>query len=113
MTGREPTLEQRVATLERDARDHAKTLTAHNGLITDVNEKVSAIEAARQDRLIFEARREEKELARSQAVNERFDRVEDQLKAIKDNGNKVVFIVLTAVIGAVVLFMMKGGFYIK
>lgn len=42
-------------------------------------------------------------------MDERFDRVDDDLKAIKSAFNKVIWIVLSLVLTAVVGFLLEGG----
>lgn len=109
-------LEKRMDIVERDLRDHAKTLSAHTDTIKMVEVRTTAIEDARRARAIEEVRREEREEARSQALNVRLDSIvkditslSTDVKGIRGTGVKLGWIVITAVTLAVVGWLLKGG----
>ena len=106
-------MEQRLQRVERDVLSHAEIITGYNGRFKDNGDRIEVLEIARQERRVIDAAREEREIARSKEVDGRFDRLETQNKAIIGTVYKVSFIILASVLGSVILFMMKGGFYIK
>lgn len=119
MATRRPTIEQRVDLAERDLKDHAKTLSAHNDFLKMLELRVNAIEEARRARQLEEARREEREEAREKALNIRLDHISRELgevqtdvKSIRGAGVKLAWIVITLVAGIIVAFAFKGGFNI-
>jgi|SRR5690606_21424858 len=95
---REITLEERVAALERDVRDHSKTLTF-------IVEKLQILEAANHSRALLDARAEERAIARGEKLEE----IQREVAAIKGVGTKLLWIVISAVCAAFVAFILRGG----
>lgn len=119
MTARKPTLEQRVALVERDVRSHAESLTAYNGKLQEHGDRLLAIEEARRARQLEEVRREEREEARDIALKLRLTHidlaigtVQADVKSIRGAGMKLAWIVITLVAGIIIAFAFKGGFTI-
>lgn len=117
MAIRRPTIQERVDLAERDLKDHAKTLSAHNDFLKLLELRVNAIEDARRARQLEEVRREEREEAREKALNVRLDSLERKVgdvqldvKGIRGAGVKLAWIVITLVAGIVIAFAFKGGF---
>lgn len=71
--------------------------------------RITAIEEARRQRALDEVRSEERDKARTDAMNVRFTNIETQLTDIKGNTSKVVWIIITAIAVALVTFVIKGG----
>lgn len=93
-----PNVEERMSNVERDVRDHAKTLSS-------MLETLRTLEQERIERKIVAAREEE----RDKALNERLTTIETAIKGIQGVGNKLVWIAATAVFGAFIAFIIKGG----
>lgn len=91
-------LEGRVDTLERDSRDHAKTLS-------EIIEKLNLLEKENHERRLIEVRAEERSIART----EQLERIEKDIAGIKAVGSRILWIIVVAVIGAFVTFVLRGG----
>ncbi len=105
-------LSNRLSLVERDTRDHAKTLSALSQEIANINEWRSATN-------LMTAREDE----RDKSLYRRLDEIERSVEAvrtealagvkeIKGAASRVQWIVISVVIGAVVAFVFKGGFAI-
>lgn len=70
-----------------------------------IEARVRALETSNQNRAIVEAREDE----RDKAMQERLARLEDGIQAIRGSGSKVIWTIASAVILAVVAFVLKGG----
>lgn len=117
MATRRPTIEQRLDLAERDLKDHAKSLSAHNDFLKMLEIRVAAIEEARRARQLEEVRREEREEARAAAINVKLAGivqdiavVQTDVKGIRGAGVKLAWIVITLVAGIIIAFAFKGGF---
>ena len=73
--------------------------------------KLDAILKEQAEMTEWRIRTEEQMIARREQVDDRITRAETVLNGIGENWKKVSFIVLTAVIGAVVVFLLKGGLF--
>lgn len=116
MPGRELTVEQRLDIIERDSRDHAKTISAHNDTLRDHALRLSAIEEERRARRLEEVRREEREEARHEAlkveiasVKRDVSEVKTDTNSIKASAGKLGWLVVGAVVVIVVGFALRGG----
>lgn len=98
---------KRLEFLERDVRDHAKSLTSMADSINDTNRRLAVLEQAHQQYEIYRAREEE----RDKALQERLKSMEAQLKSILGVGSKLLWIVGTSVVGAFIAFLLKGGLF--
>lgn len=95
----EPDLNHRVGLLERDFRDHAKT-------ISNIVEEVRVISSWQRSQDLIMAREDE----RDKALNKRLDAIEADIRSIKGGFSKAQWVVISAVILAIVAFAFKGGF---
>lgn len=118
MTSRELTTAKRLEFVERDLRDHAKSLSAHTDAVKTLEVRVEAIEKARAMRALEEVRREEREEARYVALGVRIDGltsavgdVKAGVATIKGTGVKIAWIVISLVLGAASTWILKGGFF--
>jgi hypothetical protein len=91
--------------LERDSRDHAKTLTEIISSHAALAGRVAVLEHAHNERLVLEARQEERATARIEWQ----DRIEKEIQTIRGVGTKLLWIIGTGVIGAFVAFFVNRG----
>lgn len=95
----------RLDRIERDSRDHAKSITeivnGHSGLAG----RISVLEQANNHRTVLEARQEERAIARETWQK----KVEKDLSDMRGGVNKLLWIVATGVIGAFLAFIINGG----
>ena len=96
---------QRLDFLDRDLRDHSKSLTALTDGIADLGKRITALEEANLSYRVYIAREEE----RDKALQARLSGIETSLNGIKGGFNKLLWIIGTGVIGAFVAFIIKGG----
>lgn len=115
---RQMDIEKRVDMVERDLRDHAKSLSTHTESIKALEHRTEAIEKARALRALEEVRREEREEARYTALGVRIDgltsavvEVKQGVATIKGTGVKIAWIVISLVLGAASTWILKGGFF--
>lgn len=90
------TLAQRLSLVERDARGHARALTNLTLRYGDYEQRLSVIEAWRQDRMIDDARADE----RDKALYGRLDRIEAGLGKMNNGISRALWIVAGTVIPA-------------
>lgn len=103
---------RRLENAERDIRDHAKSISEITNHLSDLTNRygelaarTTAIETARAQRAMLEARMEEREDARDKAMEQRFTYIEKKL----DNIYKLGWIVVSTFVGALALWVLKGG----
>lgn len=96
---------RRLDATERNASDLAASHTRHVEMSAETLERVTALEKATSDRRVDDARREERE----KAVQKDIADVKEDVKAIKGGFNKLLWIVATPIVGAILLFVLKGG----
>lgn len=96
---------KRMEFVERDLRDHAKSLTSLTDQLGQASMRISALEKVDVVQEVAQARQEE----RDKALNSRLTTIESDIRSIKGAGSKLLFIVGTSVVGAFVLFVIKGG----
>lgn len=88
----------RITQIERDLRDHSKILTAYG-------ETIKLLDQERINRMIVDAREDERDLA----LNQRLDRMEASIIAVKKPLWSVADTIGLAILGAVMTFILKGG----
>ena len=110
------TMDQRMTEAERFLASHGKTLEGHDQRLILQNEalvshaqRITAIEAARQARKEEEIRREEQQKARDATIDAKLAAIEDKQDESKDTIKWLFRTVVAAVIGAVLVFIFKGG----
>jgi hypothetical protein len=105
MTTDKLTPAKRLEFVERDVRDHAKTLTSLTEMQARLAGRMEGLDKADLDQLVTRARREE----RDTALNERLTRIEADIKSIKGVFNWLLGIIGASILGAFALFIIKGG----
>lgn len=107
---------RRLANAETDLQAHAKSISALVDELGKANQRIHAIEEARAQRQVLEARMEEREAARDAALDVRLKAIEeslketrDDVKAIKGFGWKMIGVVTAAIVLAFVAFVIRGG----
>lgn len=96
---------RRLDLVERDVRDHAKTLTTVIETHKSHGEKITLLEQAFRKWEIADARAEERSLRNS----DRLKNIEEDLEALRGVGTKLLWIVAGGVLTAFVAFVLKGG----
>lgn len=96
---------KRIEFLERDSRDHAKTLTMLTDQLQQNTLRLGALEKVDIAQEVAQARQEE----RDKALNTRLTTIENDIRSIKGAGTKLLYLVAASIIGAFVLFVVKGG----
>jgi CHASE3 domain sensor protein len=94
-----------IETLQRDLRDHAKTLTEIISAQTTLSGRVQMLEQAQGERMVLEARQEERAIARIEWQ----ERIEKEVNSLRGVGVKLLWIIATGIIGAFIVFMVNGG----
>lgn len=96
---------KRLEYVERDLRDHAKSLTALADAGKNMQDRLVALERSVQDWRVAEARKEERALALQKWMH----KVDEDLKSIRGVGTKLLWIVGGSVVTAFVAFLLRGG----
>ena len=96
---------RRLDLVERDLRDHAKTITTVVETNKNQLERIGFLEQAFRKWEIAEARAEERSLRNS----DRLKSIEEDLEALRGVGTKLLWIVAGGVLTAFVAFVLKGG----
>lgn len=104
MTDDVPTV-RRLDLVERDLRDHAKTFSAMTEQHQLMQQRVMALETAFRRWEIADARSEE----RSLRLNERLEKIDEDLESIRGVGIKLLWIVAGGVVTAFLAFVLQGG----
>lgn len=99
------TLSTRVTTLERDVRDHSKTLTSIIDRVSASDARLSVLENAHMDGLIKAARQEERDIS----LEKRLKSMEGTLEKILGVGAKTLWLFAASLVTAIVLFTINGG----
>lgn len=94
----EPDIPRRVDMLERDVRDHSKSITA-------MIEEVRVISQWQRAQDLIMAREDE----RDKALDNRLRGIETELHSIKGGFSKAQWIIIGAVILAIVGWVLSGG----
>lgn len=102
---RGPTQMERLEIVERDVRDHAKSLSAIFDHQSTTEGRLRLLEEAHSLRLIADARAEERSINRDAQLK----RIEDDVQGLKGGVFKLIWLVAGAVVLAFVAFVVKGG----
>ncbi|HYI27569.1 MAG TPA: hypothetical protein VD863_06925 [Bradyrhizobium sp.] len=102
MTERIPELMDRLAMVERDSRDHARSIgeivldqRGVKGEVADMREKTAIREAVRVEA--------------AKHMEERFDRIEAALKSVFDLGKWILGAIGSVLIVAIIGVVLRGG----
>ena len=93
-----PLLIERVGLIERDTRDHAKSLTV-------ITNEISHLAAWKSGLDVMLAREEE----RDKAITRRLDSIETSIQRNSSEWSKLQWIVIGSVVAAAAAFVFKGG----
>ena len=99
------TTAKRLDFVERDLRDHAKSLTALAEAGKAMQDRLFAIERSIQDWRVAEARAEE----RAKSMQKWMQKVDSELVGIRGAGTKLLWVVGGAIVTAFVAFILRGG----
>lgn len=105
MTEELQSLLRRLDATERNHTDLAASHTRQVEHFTDMEKRLAALETIYSDRRVDDARREEREKSMSKDIAD----VKEDVRAIKGGFNKLLLIVATPIVGAIILFITKGG----
>jgi seryl-tRNA synthetase len=99
MGGSKLTLGRRVTLLEKWSRLQAKSITEITRLQSEASRTLAEIAQWKLQRMIEEAKEEE----RQKALNDRLARIEKSLIELEDTLKRVVWLIVTPILGAIVL----------
>lgn len=99
------TVSKRVDLLERDTRDHSKSLTALMDAQSAMIKRLTELEEAHQQRVIYEVREEQRDIA----LGLRLLGIEKRLDVISSSAFKLFWLVFSAIVLAGVAFVLSGG----
>jgi chromosome segregation ATPase len=98
-------ISRRLDMVERDLRDHAKSFTALTDQASAMQQRIMALEVAFRKWEIAEARAEE----RGHRLNERLEKIDEDLETLRGVGTKLLWIVAGGVVTAFLAFVLQGG----
>lgn len=96
---------KRLENVERDLRDHAKSLSTIINNMAENAQRIKSLEAEQISYKVYMAREEE----RDKALQSRLGGIEKSLEGIKGGFTKLLWIIGTGVVGAFIAFIMNGG----
>lgn len=98
-------LERRVDLLERDSRNHARSLTEIVNVVGAQGNDLKKLGEWQMTRLLAEVREEE----RDKALYTRLDSLDTAIKGMREGWTKILWTIGGAVIVALVAFVIRGG----
>lgn len=111
--GRAPTMERRIDLLERDSRDHARSLTELVASVRDAHDTLTAIDKLDAVRQEHDKHLDERLQRMERAIEEGFKSARADVDARFSRLNRPIWIavstLISTLVAAVATFIIKGG----
>ena len=98
-------MENRVNNLERDVRDHSKSISAIVVAASETDKRIDSLEEINNQRNIREARAEERDIQTAKDMAA----IRKDVEGMRGSVSRVAWIIITTVAGSIVVWMLKGN----